>query len=79
MGSLLNRINFTVKTLIAVWEVLSVDRGGRQKRNGGGFVRKRIGQIIKQGKEGFVRKQNLMSKSSYGNIKLSNTKCHVFL
>jgi len=55
MGSLLNHINFTLKIVIALWEVLSVDRRGRQKRIYGGFLRKRIGQIIKQGKEGFVR------------------------
>lgn len=50
----------------------------KAEKIGGGFVRKLIGQIIKQGKEGFVQKQNLMLKSSYGNIRLSNTKCHVF-
>ena len=78
MCSLLDLRNFTVKTVIAVWVMLSVDRCGRQKRIEGGFVRKRIGQIIKQGKEVFVRKQNSILKSSYGNIRLSNTKCHVF-
>lgn len=71
-------MKFTVNTVTTVWVMLSVERRGRQKRIEGGFIRKRIGQIIKEGKEIFVRKQNPMLKSSYGNIRLSNTKCHVF-
>jgi hypothetical protein len=66
MGFLLDHTNFTIKTVIALWEMLLVGRRGRQKRIEGGFVRKRFGQLIKQGKEVLLRKQNSMLKSSMG-------------
>ena len=40
MGSLVDHVNFTVKTVLAVWEMQSINRRGRQKRIEGGFVRK---------------------------------------
>jgi hypothetical protein len=76
MGSLPGHMNVTVNNALAVWGMLSVDRRGRQKIIEGGLIRTRTGQTIKQEKNGFVRKENSLLKSSKGNRRLSNTKRH---